>query len=68
MRGSIWTVVAVGVGAVMTPAILDADVGSDATGDTVLTVLSPFDLLIGLAFAVACFGLLIAFFQDSGGF
>lgn len=68
MRGSIWTVVAVGAGAVMTPAILDSGVSGDATGDTVLTVLAPFDLLIGLAFVVACFGLLLAFFTDSGGF
>ena len=68
MQGSIWTVVAVGAGAVMTPLILDIDVSGDETGETALTLLSSVDLLIGLAFAIVAFGLLIAFFTDSGGF
>jgi hypothetical protein len=66
MRGSVWTIVAVGVGAAMTPAILDIDVSGDATGQTVLSLISSIDLLIGLAFVVAAFGLLLAYFTDSG--
>ena len=34
MRGSIYTVVALGVGVAVTPAILDIDVAGDATGQT----------------------------------
>ncbi|GEM_PF-6545118 len=68
MRGSIWGVVAVGVGAVMTPAILNVDVADDETGETALQLLSSVDILIGLAFVIVCFGLLVAFFTDSGGF
>jgi hypothetical protein len=67
MRGSIWTVVALGVVAAMTPAILDVDVSGDATGQTALDLLSALDILIGLGFAVAVFGLLITLaFSDSG--
>lgn len=68
MRGSIWTIVALGIGAVMTPLMLDIDVAGDETGETALTLISSIDILIALAFAVACFGLLLAFFTDSGGF
>lgn len=66
MRGTIWTFVAVGVGVAMTPAILDVDVSGDATGQTVLSLLSSFDTIIGLVFAIACFGLLIVFFGSDG--
>lgn len=68
MRGSIWSVVALGTAAAMTPAILDVDVTAGSTGETVLDLLTIFDPLIGLAAAVAAFGLLIVFFTDSGGF
>jgi len=68
MRGSIWSVVALFVAAAMTPAILDVDVAADSTGDTVLSLLTTLDPVIGLAAAVCGFGLLIAFFADSGGF
>ena len=68
MRGSIWSVVALFVAAAMTPAILDVDVAADSTGDTVLSLLTTLDPVIGLAAAVAAFGLLLAFFTDSGGF
>jgi len=68
MRGSIWSVVALFVAAAMTPAILDVDVAADSTGDTVLSLLTTLDPVIGLAAAVAGFGLLLAFFTDSGGF
>jgi hypothetical protein len=66
MRGSIFTVVAVGVGAALTPAILDIDVSGDATGDTVLGLLGSVEIVVALAFVVAAFGLLLAFFTDSG--
>jgi len=68
MRGSIWSVVALFVAAAMTPAILDVDVAADSTGATVLSLLTTLDPVIGLAAAVAGFGLLLAFFTDSGGF
>jgi hypothetical protein len=66
MRGSIWTVVAVGTAAAMTPAVLDVDVSSDATGQTALNLVSTLDIVIGLSFVLVCFGLLIALFTDSG--
>lgn len=66
MRGSIFTIVAVGVGAALTPAVLDIDVTGDSTGETVMTLLSSVEVVIGLAFVVAVFGLLLAFFTDSG--
>ena len=68
MRVSIWTVVALGVGAAMTPLILgDVDVSGDSTGETALQLLSSIDLLIGLSFVVAVFGLLLlTMFSDSG--
>ena len=66
MRGSIFGIVAIGVGAALTPAILDIDVTGDGTGETALTLISSIDLLVGLAFAIACFGLLTAFYTDSG--
>jgi len=66
MRGSIWTIVAVGVGAAMTPAVLDVDVSGDATGKTALDLLAVLGPVVGLAFVIAVFGLLLAFFTDSG--
>ena len=66
MRGSIFTLVALGAGAAMTPVILDVDVAGDATGQTVVELLSPMATVIGLAFAVAAFGLLLVYFTDSG--
>jgi len=66
MRGSPFTLIAVGVGAALTPAVLDVDVTGDATGQTVVDLLAPMGTLIGLAFALAVFGLLLVFFTDSG--
>jgi hypothetical protein len=66
MRGSIWTIVAVGVGATMTPAVLDVDVSGDATGQTALDLVAVLGPVVGLAFVIAVFGLLLAFFTDSG--
>ena len=68
MRGSIWSVVALFTAAAMAPAILDVDVTAGSTGDDILGLLTTLDPLIGLAAAVVAFGLLIAFFTDSGGF
>lgn len=66
MRGSIWTIVAVGVGGAMTPAVLDVDVSGDATGQTALDLVAVLGPVVGLAFVIAVFGLLLAFFTDSG--
>ena len=66
MRGSIWTIVAVGVGAAMTPAVLDVGVSGDATGQTALDLLAVVGPVVGLAFVITVFGLLVAFFTDSG--
>jgi hypothetical protein len=66
MRGSIWTIVAVGVGAAMTPAVLDVGVSGDPTGQTALDLLAVVGPVVGLAFVIAVFGLLVAFFTDSG--
>jgi hypothetical protein len=68
MRGSIWSVVALFVGAAMAPAILDVDVAAGSTGETILSLLTVFDPLLGLAAVIVAFGLLLAFFTDSGGF
>jgi len=66
MRGTIWTVVATGVGLAMTPVILDVDTSGDPTGETALELLSSFDPIIGLVFVVACFGLFTVFFGSDG--
>ena len=67
MRGSFWTIVVLGIGAAMTPLILgDVDVGGDETGETALALIASIDILIALAFFVACFGLLLMYFTDSG--
>jgi hypothetical protein len=58
--------VAVGVGAAMTPAVLDVDVSGDATGQTALDLVAVLGPVVGLAFVIAVFGLLLAFFTDSG--
>jgi len=68
MRGSIWSVVALFTAAAMTPAILDVEVAAGSTGESILGLLTTLDPLIGLAAAVVAFGLLVAFFTDSGGF
>jgi len=68
MRGSTWSVVALVAGVAMAPAILDVDVSGDATGQTVLELLTVFDPLLGLAAVVVVFGLLLVYFTDSGGF
>lgn len=66
MRGNPFTIVAVGIGAVMIPLILDVDVSGDDAGETILSLIGTLDLVVGLAFMVACLGLLVAYFTDSG--
>jgi hypothetical protein len=50
----------------MAPLVLDVDVSGDETGETALALLSSFDPIIGLVFAIACFGLLTVFFGSDG--
>jgi len=66
MRGNPTTIIAVGIGAAMIPLVLDVNVSGDATGDTILSLLSAVGPLVSLAFVVACLGLLVAYFTDSG--
>lgn len=66
MRGSIWSVVALATAAAMTPAILDVDVPTGSTGESILGLLAVFDPLLGLAVVIVAFGLLLAYFTDSG--
>ena len=65
MRGSIWTVVALGAGLGLLPAILD--VGSpDETGQTVLSLTGSLAPILGLTLFVAAMALVIAFFTADG--
>jgi len=66
MRGNPLTIIGVGIGAAMIPLVLDVDVSGDATGDAILSLLSSVGPLVSLAFVVACLGLLVAYFTDSG--
>jgi len=66
MRGSIWSVVALGAAAAMAPAILDVQVSAGSTGDDILGLLTIFDPLLGLAVVIVAFGLLLTYFSDSG--
>lgn len=66
MRGSIWSVVAVGTAAAMAPAILDVQVSAGSTGDDILGLLTIFDPLLGVAVVIVAFGLLLTYFSNSG--
>jgi hypothetical protein len=66
MQNSIWTVVAVGTGAAFTPLVLDVDVAPGSTTETIMGLVSSVGSLVGVAFAVVCFGLLIAIFMGGG--
>jgi hypothetical protein len=50
----------------MAPAILDVQVSAGSTGDTVLDLLTIVDPLLGVAFAIVAFGLLLTYFSNSG--
>lgn len=68
MRGTIWTVVALGTGLAFVPLVLGGIEVGDETAETAMQLLGAFGGVLGLAFVIATFGLLIAFFTDSGGF
>jgi len=67
MDNSIWTVVALGTGAVFVPLVLDVDTTAGSTRETIMGLLSAVGPLVGLAFAVAVFGLLVTLFMGGGG-
>ena len=60
MRGSIWSVVALGAGVAMIPVMLPNS-ASDSVGTDIFDVVTSVTPLLGLVFAVAVFGLLITF-------
>lgn len=65
-HGSIWTVVAVGVGVAFAPLILgDAIDGTDATGDSIASILGPLWELLGIVFVLAVLVLLWTYFDTS---
>ena len=65
MRGSIWTVVALGSGMALVPAIIDVD-SPDATGHTVLDVVGSLGPVLGLLLFVTGMAVVIAFFTSDG--
>jgi len=67
MKGSIWSVVALGTGIVMLPLILPST-GGDAVGGNVFGLITSIAPVVGLTFVVAVFGLLLAFLGSDGGF
>jgi hypothetical protein len=66
MKNSIWTVVALGTGAAFVPLVLDVNVADGSTSDTILGLLSAVGPLVGIAFFVSVFGLLITLFMGGG--
>jgi hypothetical protein len=66
MDNSIWTIVTLGTGAAFTPLVLDVETTAGSTRETIMGLLSAVGPLVGLAFAVACFGLLITLFMGGG--
>jgi len=67
MKGSIWSVVALGTATVMLPLILPSS-GVDSTGSDIFGLLTAIAPTIGLMFVVATFGLLLVFFNSGSGF
>jgi len=67
MRGTIWSVVALGSGVVMLPLVLP-DSGFDTVGDNIFGVLTSLTPLLGVVFAVAVFGLLLVMLGFDNGF
>jgi len=65
MRGSIWTVVALGSGLALLPAILDVS-APDATGQTVLDVVSPLAPVLGVLLFVTAMAVVISMFNADG--
>jgi hypothetical protein len=65
MRGTIWTVVALGSGLALLPAILDIS-ATDTTGQTVLDVVSPLAPVLGVLLFVAAMAVVITMFDADG--
>jgi hypothetical protein len=63
MRGTIFGVVALGIGLVMTPLIVDVS-PPDGTADTMLSVVGPFGEIIGLTLLLAATGLFVSFYSS----
>ena len=67
MRGSIWSVVALGTGIAFLPLVVPNS-GTDPTGDAIYGLISAIAPVLGIMFAVAVFGLLIVLLGfDNGG-
>jgi hypothetical protein len=63
MKGTIFGVVALGIGLAMTPLIVDVS-PPDATADTILSVVGPFGEIIGLTLLLAATGLFVSFYSS----
>jgi len=63
MRGTIFGVVALGIGLVMTPLIVDVSPPDDTAG-TMLQVVAPFGEIIGLTLLLAAMGLFVSFYTN----
>ncbi len=68
MKGTIWSVVALGTGIVMLPLILPSTGGGDEAGTAIFDLISSITPVVGLMFAVAAFGLLIGLLGFDRGF
>jgi len=68
MRGSIWNVVALGVGIAFLPSILPDSGGGDTAGDAIFELVSGIAPVVGLTFVIAVFGLLLALMSFDRGF
>jgi len=68
MRGTIWSVVALGTGIVMLPLILPSTGGGDDAGTAIFDLITSIAPVVGLTFAVAAFGLLIGLLGFDRGF
>jgi len=66
MRGNTWTIVALGTGLVMLPLIVTDDIATDATGSTVLELVTALGPVVGIMFLVACVAAVIALFGSEG--
>lgn len=65
MRGSIWTVVALGSGLAMLPVIVDVD-SPDTTGQTVLDLVGSLGPILGLLLFVTGMAFVITLFTSDG--
>lgn len=63
MRGSIFGVVTLAIGLVMTPLIIPESY--DETGDTIMSIVGWAEPVLGVSILMAVAGLLIALYTDS---